>query len=110
MNLAYAIVKTITMKKVLFAALFGTAILFGGLEAKAQHHYVKVHPEARVMEHPAAPSAHHVWVGSEWRWNDGKYVESEGHWAVPPHGHKAWVEGHWSKTSRGEYWVAGHWN
>ena len=102
--------KTFTMKRVLFAVLFSTALLSGGLQAKAQHHYVKAHPEATVVERPAAPSGNHVWIGSEWKWSGGKYVESSGHWALPPHGHRTWVQGRWEKTSRGEYWVAGHWS
>ena len=97
------------MKKLLFATLFGTGLLLAGIRVEAQHHYVKAEPSARVAERPAAPDNSHVWVSSEWRWNNGQYVESGGHWAVPPRGHRKWVDGHWSKTSHGSYWVAGYW-
>jgi hypothetical protein len=99
------------MQRVLFAAFFSTALLLGGLSASAQtHHYVKNHPEERAMQRPDAPSAHHVWVGSEWNWSNGKYVEKPGHWTLPPHGHKEWSEGHWAKGDKGEYWVPGRWH
>lgn len=99
------------MQRVLFAALISTALLLGGVEANAQtHHYVKSHPQERVMNRPDAPSSHHVWVNSEWKWHDGKYEETAGHWALPPSGHKEWAAGHWAKNDRGEYWVSGHWH
>lgn len=99
------------MQRVLFAALFSTALLLGGATANAQtHHYVQKHPEERTMSRPDAPSSKHVWVGSEWTWGNGKYEEKPGHWALPPHGHKHWSDGHWAKGDRGEYWVQGHWH
>jgi hypothetical protein len=97
------------MQKLFISLFLGAALLLGGLKVEAQHNYVKVHPTERVVERGKAPSANHVWVGSEWNWSGGQYVEAPGHWDLPPHGHHAWVAGHWAKASRGSYWVAGHW-
>ena len=92
-------------------ALLSGGMLLGGSRVQAQDHvYVKVHPTAHSTRRPPAPSHNHVWVGSEWSSNNGKYVESPGHWEMPPQGHKHWIAGHWAKTSRGSYWVAGHWS
>ncbi len=97
------------MQKLFIATVFAAGLTLGGLNAEAQHNYVKDHPVAHSVKRPPAPSKSHVWVGSEFSYNGGKYAEVPGHWEVPPHGHRAWVAGHWAKESRGSYWVPGHW-
>jgi hypothetical protein len=99
------------MKNLLVTALFGTALSLATLTASAQHHdYVKSRPTAHSMKRPARPDAHHVWIGTEWHFNGGKYEEVPGHWDAPPHGRHNWVAGHWVKERRGSYWVPGHWS
>src|SRR6201986_4964168 len=98
------------MRKLVFMFLLGGCMLLGVSRVEAQHNYVKVHPTAHEGKRPPAPSKNHVWVGSEWGWSGGKYVETPGHWEVPPHGHHHWVAGRWAKESRGSYWVPGHWS
>jgi WXXGXW repeat (2 copies) len=90
-------------------ALLSAGMLLGVSRAEAQHNYVKVHPTSRVVKRPPAPSPRHVWVGSEWAWSSGAYVETPGHWDLPPDGRRTWVAGHWTREARGSYWVAGHW-
>jgi WXXGXW repeat (2 copies) len=97
------------MRKLLLMALFSGGMILAANSVEAQHYYVSVHPEARVITRPIAPSPRHVWVASEWTWRNGAYVEVPGYWALPPHGHRVWVEGHWAKESRGSYWIPGHW-
>jgi hypothetical protein len=98
------------MKKTILK--FAAIVLIAGfttIAASAQHFYVKVRPTARVVVRPAAPSPKHVWVGSEWSWSNGHYVEVPGHWIVPPHGMRTWVPGHWNNTRSGSEWIGGHW-
>ncbi|BAU56014.1 YXWGXW repeat-containing protein [Mucilaginibacter gotjawali] len=63
--------------------------------------------------HPNRPSAAHVWVAEEWRWNPGRrnYEYVAGHWGLPPRHGGMWMAGHWEKRKfrRGFYWVPGHW-
>jgi hypothetical protein len=97
------------MNKLFCTVFLGAGLILGASSAEAQHFYVSVHPAAAVVVRPAAPSPRHVWVASEWTWRGGSYVEVPGYWALPPAGHRNWVEGHWIKDHHGEYWVAGHW-
>jgi hypothetical protein len=97
------------MKKLFFATLFGAGLLLGASTVQAQHFYVSVHPSARVIVRPRAPSPRHVWIGSEWTWSGGRYVERPGYWALPPRGRRAWVSGRWVNDRRGNYWVGGRW-
>lgn len=98
------------MTKVLSMFLLCAGLALAANSADAQHFYVKVHPAATVVVRPAAPSPRHVWVGSEYAWRNGAYVETPGHWVLPPRGRRAWVPGRWVTTrGRGDYWVAGHW-
>jgi hypothetical protein len=97
------------MRKLLLMALFTGGMILAANSVEAQHFYVKVHPEARVITRSAAPSPRHVWVASEWSWRNGAYVEVPGYWALPPAGHRAWVAGHWTRESRGSYWIPGRW-
>jgi hypothetical protein len=98
------------MRKFILMTLLsaGMLLMVNGVNAQ-DHNYVKVHPAAHVRARPARPSTNHVWVGTEWNWSNGAYVEVPAHWDMPPAGHKAWVAGRWGKNSKGAYWVAGHW-
>jgi hypothetical protein len=98
------------MRKILVTALLGSALSLTALTVSAQHNYVKDRPQTHEGSRPARPDAHHVWVGSEWRFDNGHYAEVPGHWDAPPRGHKNWVAGHWVKERRGNYWVPGHWS
>ena len=55
-----------------------------------------------------APFPGAVWVGPEWVWQAGRYVEVPGYWGRPYH-HHPWVAGHWRYGPRGYNWVPGHW-
>ena len=98
------------MQRFMVSALVSAALSLTALGVSAQHNYVKDRPHEHAMNRPNRPDAHHVWVGTEWRWNNGRYEESQGHWDVAPHGRRTWVAGHWAKERRGSYWVPGHWS
>jgi len=99
------------MRKLILMTLLSAGMLLAVNGVNAQdHNYVKVHPAAHVVKRSDRPSPNHVWVGTEWNWNNGAYVEVPGHWDLPPHGHKLWIAGRWSRNSRGSYWVPGHWS
>src|ERR1700722_6496853 len=97
------------MRKLLLLALFSGGMILAANSVQAQHFYVGVHPEARVITRPPAPPPRHVWVASEWTWRNGAYVEVPGYWTLPPRGHRVWVAGHWARESRGSYWLPGRW-
>jgi hypothetical protein len=63
-----------------------------------------------VVERPAAPGPHHIWVEGEWRWSkhDGRYVWAGGYWLKERPGHE-WVPGHWAEVPGGVRWEVGHW-
>jgi hypothetical protein len=101
------------MRKFIFTTLLSAGLILAAASSNAQeeHHFVKDHPHATlVAKRPTRPSEHHVWVGSEWQWKDGRYAETPGHWEAPPPGHKTWKAGRWSSTKKGTYWVPGRWS
>ncbi|HEY4109773.1 hypothetical protein [Puia sp.] len=98
------------MQKFLVVAAIGATLSLTALSASAQHNYVKERPHENVAKRPNRPDAHHVWVGTEWHFNNGRYEQVQGHWDAPPHGRHNWVAGHWTKERRGSYWVPGHWS
>jgi len=69
--------------------------------------------ERNEREHPRRPSAAHMWVAEEWRWNPGirNYEYVPGRWAIPPRPGLVWVRGHWVKRTYhpGYRWVPGQW-
>ena len=97
------------MNKLLSMFLLCAGMALATSQAEAQHFYVSVRPTATVVVRGNRPSPRHVWVGAEWTWSGGRYVEVPAHWDLPPRGRHAWVAGHWTHTRRGDYWVAGHW-
>lgn len=71
---------------------------------------VRIRPNAPVVKvRPASPSATHVWVSGEWRWNRGHYEYADGYWASPEPGKHRWVEGRWKNKGGGWIWIPGHW-
>ena len=56
-----------------------------------------------------APGPNYYWVGREYAWRGGAYVEVPGHWAIPPRQGYTWVAGSWSHGRRGYHWNQGHW-
>ena len=65
--------------------------------ASAARIYVSVAPPTPIAEvRVTAPGPGYVWVGGFHRWDGHAYAWVPGRWALPPHGHKAWVAGHWS--------------
>lgn len=101
------------MKKILLSMLVLIGLtLFTANKADAQ--YVRVRPSFSVGIHVGPPSPppyrDGVWVGPEWRWRHGRYVEVPGYWAHPHHRGAVWVPGHWEAYGRrGDRWVPGHW-
>jgi hypothetical protein len=97
------------MQKVVLIALLCTGMVLGTSRVEAQHYYVRDRPTERVITRPPAPSRRHVWVRSEWTWNNGRYAEVPAHWDLPPRGRKTWVAGRWVRDRKGSYWIAGRW-
>ena len=96
------------MKKILIVMI----VLLGFSIMKAQAQYVRVRPGFSVGVSIGAPGpapyAGAVWVGPEWAWRGGRYVEVQGYWAHARR-HHAWIPGHWRYTYHGYRWIPGHW-
>jgi WXXGXW repeat (2 copies) len=97
------------MKRIIIVAMF----LLGLSALKANAQYVRVRPGFSVgisIGAPGpAPYAGAIWVGPEWTWRGGRYVEVPGYWERPYRHRHAWVPGHWRYTRRGYRWIPGHW-
>lgn len=70
---------------------------------------VRIRPIYIERERPAAPSHNHVWVSSEWNWNNGQYEHRDGYWAPRSGRNRRYHEGHWRNTRQGYVWVPGDW-
>ena len=96
------------MKKVIILVV----ILIGLSLTEANAQYVRVRPGFSVgitIGAPGpAPYGGAIWIGPEWTWRSGRYVEVPGYWARPGRYH-AWIPGHWRYARRGYRWVPGHW-
>jgi hypothetical protein len=90
-----------------------TIILLGLSILKSDAQYVRVKPGFSVgisIGAPGpAPYAGAIWIGPEWAWRGGRYVEVPGYWERPHRHHYAWIPGHWRYAGRGYRWVPGHW-
>lgn len=99
------------VKKTLMIGMLSLGFMLWSLGSSAQV-VVRVKPVARkvVVVKPARPSAAHVWIDGQWKWNRKKkeYVWIKGHWVKRKAG-KKWVPGHWQKVRRGYKWIPGHW-
>jgi hypothetical protein len=93
------------MKKILIAL----TIVAGLFCMKADAQYVRERPSVRVgISVGRPPYAGAIWVGPEYEWRGGNYVEVPGYWARPER-HGAWIPGHWKYGRRGYRWIPGHW-
>ena len=96
------------MKKmlVLMITVLGLSLL------KADAQYVRTRPGFSVNVSVGAPGpapySGAVWIGPEWAWRDGRYVEVPGYWARPGR-HRGWAVGQWRHGRRGYHWAPGHW-
>jgi len=96
------------MKKKLFVMLLLSGLLY--INADAQ--FVRRRPVFSInvnAGHDRAPNRGAVWVGPEWEWRGGRYVEVPGHWIKPERMGTRWIPGHWNNTRRGSRWIPGHW-
>ena len=97
------------MKKKIFAVL----VLVGFLFIKTNAQYVRAKPGFSVGVSIGAPGpapfAGGIWIGPEWTWREGRYVEVPGYWARPRRHGAVWIPGHWKYGRRGYRWVPGHW-
>src|SRR5437868_5306059 len=95
------------MKKIVFAII----VLLGVSTIDANAQYVRRKPGFSVnisLNAPgSAPYRDAVWVGPEWMWRHGRYVEVPGHWVR--RGHGRWVSGGWVYSNRGYRWHRGYW-
>jgi hypothetical protein len=91
------------MKKIIIALVIIVASIFN----KAQAQFVRQRPSFSVnVAVGRPPFAGAIWIGPEWEWRGGRYVEVPGYWARPG---RVWIPGHWKMTRRGERWIPGHW-
>lgn len=96
------------MKKIVFViiTLLGLSVLKAGAQ------YIRSRPGFSVNVSVGAPGpppyGGAVWVGPEWVWQRGHYVEVPGYWANPGR-HRGWAFGHWKHRRRGYRWEPGHW-
>lgn len=90
--------------------LITTLLGFSMLKANAQ--YVRTKPGVSVNISVGAPGpapfSGAVWIGPEWVWRGGRYVQVPGYWTNPGR-HRGWAYGHWKHGRRGYRWQEGHW-
>ncbi|MGB3007421.1 MAG: YXWGXW repeat-containing protein [Chitinophagaceae bacterium] len=94
--------------KILLIAVF----LFAGVAVlNAQHVRVRLNfPSGiRIGAPDPAPFGGAIWIGPEWRWQRGNYINIPGYWAKPQRYGSTWIPGHWKYSRRGYKWVPGHW-
>jgi hypothetical protein len=96
------------MKKYISRFLLAAVLVLGFSYASSAQVIVKVRPAAPVVVRPVAPSPRHVWIEGGWLARNGRYVHSDGYWAVPPRG-RHWAAGYWAPRRQGYVWVPGHW-
>jgi hypothetical protein len=100
------------MKKIMIFVFAAGLFSLVNLNSNAQVVVTVRPPEPTVVVAvPPAPSPRHVWVKPYWVWNAHlrRYDRVEGYWALPPHPHAIWIDGHWRERRGGYVWVPGHW-
>jgi hypothetical protein len=98
------------MEKKSFKLLLFSALLCSiSLSAYGQI-YVKIRPVVPVVVVTERPSPVHIWIGEDWREDEGNYRYSGSYWGTPPHPGDRWYVGHWNHHRRhGDKWVRGSW-
>ena len=88
-----------------------SGILIMGFYSCADMGYVSVEPTYFEMTRPMQPSASHIWIEGDWRWqNDSRvYVKDNGHWDKPRAG-RTYKQGHWESSGKGHHWINGKWD
>jgi hypothetical protein len=96
------------MKKLLFSALFASALMMP--MANAADVVVRVGPPRPPREVIVArPGPGYVWTPGYYRWEGARYAWVPGAWMRPPHPRAVWVPGRWRHNHGGYIWVEGHW-
>lgn len=96
------------MKRFIAIGVFALALTSG--VANAADVFVRFGPPPPPREVVVVqPSRRHVWVPGYYQWHHGRYVWTNGYWAVPPRGRAAWVPGYWAPRRGGYIWFSGHW-
>src|SRR5689334_20980970 len=98
------------MKKILIVSV----IALGLSVMKADAQYVRSKPGfsigISIGPRDPRPYPDAVWVGPEWVWRNGYYVEVPGHWVRMQRRNTVWVQGDWNYNKRrGYHWRKGHW-
>ena len=87
-----------TLKKILATTTLavGTAFITPGAFARVDFGISVgvAPPPLRVAPGPigVAPGPGYVWTNGYWDWAGGHWAWVNGRWAVPPHGHRVWIE------------------
>ncbi|MFN8290226.1 MAG: hypothetical protein U0U70_08220 [Chitinophagaceae bacterium] len=91
--------------------LIGLGLLIAGITANAQRVGVRLNFSVGTRIGPPGPAPYGgaIWIGPEWQWRRGRYVEVPGYWASPRRYGAVWVPGHWKYSRRGYRWVPGRW-
>ena len=95
-------------------ALVAIAILFCSLSfTKADAQFVRTKPgfslSISVGPQGIPPFPGAIWIGPEWAWRNGRYVEVPGYWGRPRRHAHNWNQGHWVETRHGYRWESGRW-
>jgi len=95
-------------KSAIFLLSACLALFWGSAHAQVSFS-IKIIPKEPYAERSQQPTANHVWVESEWVWQNNNYVLQPAHWAVPEKD-KIWVKGEWvSQPDGSAYWRPGYW-
>ncbi|MBW4092119.1 MAG: BcpO-related WXXGXW repeat protein [Proteobacteria bacterium] len=93
-------------------AAAGLCVAFAGA-ALAQPATIVIAPSAppppRVETVPPPPAAVDVWVQGHWAWNGSNWNWEQGRYVARPAPQAAWVPGHWEQHGGGYVWVDGRW-
>ena len=67
-------------------------------------------PPPEVEAPPAPPAPRYVWEPGHWLWNGTQFLWDQGKYVEKPTAATAYVAGHWQEYSDGWGWVPGHWD
>lgn len=97
------------MKKFVFAFF----IVLGVSVMTANAQYVRTKPSfsigISVGSHGQPPFSGAIWVGPEWQYRSGRYVEVPGYWSRPRRSYNSYSEGQWEERNGKYRWHKGTW-